>query len=316
MGTPDPEEEPKKGAEKGAEAATVSPVEQREAVKGKSARGRADISLESLESRTDRNYDAETPKLINEINFTESADAQEKKLRSLTQVSAMILSIYCEKSGYRKKIDLTKFENIPLLMEYFDSIRPEAAENAAMHKLQEMRDQMTADVSIAMKESWPEIVDFAQKSSRETKLLLEANFKKEHPEKSEDGYISKSVEFAKHHQILTAGIALAGAYGVYKLWNWMFPGKEEKKDEKAVEEGKEGEKKEPEKKGGFLKWIVGGAIAIGGIFGLGRFLGSDGVKKWIKDKLGWNVSDNRISQALTHLSHGEFKSGRSSLERR
>ena len=61
---------------------------------------------------------------------------------------------YCEKSGYRKKIDLTKFENIPLLMEYFDSIRPEAAENAAMHKLQEMRDQMTADVSIAMKESY------------------------------------------------------------------------------------------------------------------------------------------------------------------
>ena len=79
MGTPDPEEEPKKGAEKGAEAATVSPVEQRvKAVKGKSARGRTDISLESLESRTDRNYDAETPKLINEINFTESADAQEK----------------------------------------------------------------------------------------------------------------------------------------------------------------------------------------------------------------------------------------------
>ena len=308
MGTPDPEEEPKKGAEKGAEAATVSPVEQREAVKGKSARGRADISLESLESRTDRNYDAETPKLINEINFTESADAQEKKLRSLTQVSAMILSnIIARNPDIAKKIDLTKFENIPLLMEYFDSIRPEAAENAAMHKLQEMRDQMTADVSIAMKESWPEIVDFAQKSSRETKLLLEANFKKEHPEKSEDGYISKSVEFAKHHQILTAGIALAGAYGVYKLWNWMFPGKEEKKDEKAVAEGKEGEKKEPEKKGGFLKWIVGGAIAIGGIFGLGRFLGSDGVKKWIKDKLGWNVSDNRISQALTHLSHGEFK---------
>ncbi|MBI4994031.1 hypothetical protein HZC21_00075 [Candidatus Peregrinibacteria bacterium] len=303
--TPPPE------VEKSPETAAEKYAAEKMGVKGASQRGRADISLESLEERTGRNYDTETPRLINEINFTESADAQKERLQALAKVTVIMLSnIIARNPNIAKKVDFTKFENIPLLTEYFDSIYPKAAENAAMHKLREMRDQMSANVSITMKEKWPEIADAAQKISRETKALLAADFKKDNPEKGKDGFISKSVNFAKNHPVITTGIVLAGAYGLYRLWNWMFPGKgkEEKPEErKEGEEGKEGEKKEPEKKGGFLKWVVGIGIAIGGIFGLGRLLGSDGVKKWIKDKLGWNISDNRVSQVLAHLSHGEFK---------
>lgn len=295
-------------------AAPENPAEEYEGRKKetyeKSRRGRADVSLESLEERASRNYDPETPRLINEINFHESAEKQKEQLQALTIVSAQIIAqILARNPDAAKKFDLNKFENIPFLEKYFDSIHPKAAENAAMHKLLEMRDQMTADVSIAMKEKWPEIVDAAQKTSREMKAMLEVNFKKEHPEKGEDGFISESVKFAKDHYILTAGIALAGAYGIYKLWNWMFPGKEEKTEEKkeAGKESAEGEKTEKkEEKSGFLKWAFGIGLAIAGIFGLGRMLGSDGVKKWIKDKVGWNVSDNRVAKALTYLSKGEF----------
>lgn len=272
-----------------------------------STRGRADISLESLEKRASRNYDPETPRLINEINFHESAEKQREQLQALTNVSVQIIAqILARNSDAAKKIDLNKFKNIPFLEKYLDSIHPKAAENAAMHKLLEMCDNITAPASVAMKEIWPDIVDQAKNISREISALLKADFGKKHPEKSE-GFVSKSVEFVKRHPVISASIAIAGAYGIYKLWNWMFSEKDEGKGEKTAEEGKESEKKEPEKKeGGFLKWVVGIGIAVGSIFGLGRLLGSDGVKKWIKDKLGWNISDNRIAKALTCLSEGEF----------
>lgn len=272
-----------------------------------STAGRTDISLERLQERT-RSYDKETPDLINRINLSESLETQRPRLEALKTVATNMVAVALAKNpDLAKQFDISTFENIPLFGEAFAGIS-DPSENAAFHKLRELRERVEdSEIARHMKEEWPEVVTAAQKIAPRIRNLLQADLrtKSEGTWEKTKAKASEAVELYKAHPIIGTAVLAAGAYGVYKVFSWLFGGKKEKTA--TAEPGKEGEKKEPEKKGGFLKWVVGIGLGVAGIFGLGRMLGAEGFQKFVKDKIGWDLSSNRVAQALTAISHGEFK---------
>lgn len=273
----------------------------RMAAKGDSARGRTNISLDTLREKTKtRRFDVETPKKINEINFFESPEIQRDRFDSLRDVSiVMLANILHSNPDFEKKLDISNFENVRELSRYATGIHPGPAENAAIHKILELREHPNSEVSRYFADEWSSIAATAREIERDMSALEKADLRSRHaPE--EKGVVSKTVLFVKKHPLISLGIALAGAYGVYKL----ISGIRERFSPAPSGEKKDGEAKE---RTGFMGWLVGIGASILAIFGLGRFLGRDGVKKFFKEKLGWDINASRAAQVLTLMSQGKFK---------
>jgi ElaB/YqjD/DUF883 family membrane-anchored ribosome-binding protein len=287
------------------EETTEQAAERREAarmaVKGESARGRTDVSLDTLREKTKtRRFDVETPQRINEINFFESPEIQRERFNALRDVSiVMLANIIHANPDFEKKFDISNFENAGELSRYAAGIRPGPAENAALHKILELRGHPDSEVSRSFAAEWAALVSAARQVERDMGALETADLRSRHaPE--EKGVISKTVSFVRTHPWISLGIALAGAYGAYKI----VSGIREKLSPAPSADKKGGGAPE---KTGFMGWLIGAGAAILAIFGLGRLLGKDGVKKFFKEKMGWDLSGSRTVQMLTLISQGKFK---------
>lgn len=296
-------EVPRRPLDETPETAAERAEARRMEVRGELARGRVDISLDTLQYKA---RDLETPKEINEINFFESPEVQRPRLEALRDVSIiMIANLLHADHDLEKKVTLSSFADLVQLGSHLSKIRMGPAENAAWHKLQELAGHSNSDVAVAFiqgidrktgkKEypSWQELVAVVRDVERDMRALETADLRSRHaPE--EKGVVSKTVNFVKKHPLISLGLALAGAGLIYKaisgIRNAFSPSPSEKKE-----------------RTGFMGWFVGVGATILAIFGLGKFLGKDGVKNFFKEKMGWNLDSSRAIQALTLISQGKFK---------
>lgn len=273
-----------------------SETERRREIEQRAKQERTAVSLEELGKR--RRYDPESVKLIDEIKPNDNPEKIRQNLDRLFLVSGIILGVALYKSPDIEG-KLEDFDFIALLSPAFQKIGPNAPEIAAYRKLVELRNTQGSAVYNHMKAKWGEIVSAAKRMRQEMNDAL-----------GETPVTAKIVALIRDNPIPTVLILFIGAVGIYKAVKWIFGAKkEEKKDEekdKKEEEGK-GKKEDKREKSGFWKWAfrIGGAGLF--LFGAGRVLGYEGVKKLLKDKLGWNVDGNRVARALTLASHARFK---------
>lgn len=261
------------------------------AVEQAAARERADISLETLEKRASADN---TEQLINSIKALESPEKQRANIDALLDVSTMLLAIAGHSDTNAIK-EFYNFENIPLLrLRLPKSLEFKRAESAALRKLGELRDNLLSPTSKYVQEKrWGSVIGNAKRIAAQMNSL-------QNPNDRTDGFIDTAKKIVHKHPLLTGVALFGGALGLYKLYRFFSPSK-------PTESSSGGEQKTEENKGGILKWIVGFGIGIGSIFGLGRVLGMDGAKKWLKDTFKWNVDESRIAQTLILISKGELK---------
>lgn len=255
----------------------------RMALKGESARGRTDVSLQSLQERTrTRSYDKQTPDLINELTLSESPEKQQEKLDALRDVSVIMLAtLLYHHPDLGQKFDLNDFANIPLLGEAIAQSNPRPAENAAFHKLRELRDHPESEISKYFSRQWPTLVQNAKNLSRDISVAASTDLSRPLPESDKwtvRGFIHK-------YPKTTAAIAIGGAIGAFFLIRGIVRACTKSSDEAAAAGDKKDE--QPKSSWGWVKWAVGGALAV---FGLGYIFGWDKTIDWIKG-LGEKAKD-------------------------
>lgn len=253
------------------------------AMKGESTRGRADVSLDSLRERTKtRTYDKQTPDLINGLALSESPEKQQEKFDALRDVSVIMLAtLLYNNPDLEKKFDLGDFANIPLLGEAIAQSNPRPAENAAFHKLRELRDHPESETSKYFSREWPTLVRNAKEISRNISVAASTNLSQ--TLQKSDRWTVKG--FIHKHPKWSAAIAVAGAVGGFLLVRGIYRALTKSSEEAE----KTGEKKDekPKSAWGWIKWAVGGALAV---FGLGYIFGWDKTLNWIKG-LGEKAKD-------------------------
>lgn len=249
-------------------------------VKGKSARGRADVSLDSLRERTKtRSYDKETPDLINRVTLFETPEKQQDRLDALSDVSVVMLAtLLYHHPDLEKKFDLGDFANIPLLGEMVAASNPRPAENAAFHKLRELRDNPKSQVAQHISRKWPQMVEMARELSRNISIAADTNLNgalKGPEEWTVRGAIQRMPKSVRY------GLALAGAVAGFFVIRGIFRALTKSNEETEKSGEKTGEK--PKSAWGWVKWALAGALAV---FGLGSIFGWKGTLDWIKKQGG------------------------------
>ncbi len=279
-------------------------------VKKEATKETSEIKREVLQMEV--NPDKDTPSKIDRLNVEEGLESKEQKesFDLLQTVTGTTLLAMLFESGTTKEAlkNIESLKNIGRAT--LEKLNP--AEKISLKKLQEIASKPDSKIYAVLKERWSRLVERGHEiyeSAHKTKEALSAPTQQpgKYPgatvEKEPTTFWEKITGFAKEHPILTAGIAAAGAYGVYKIFKWFTSSDED--EEQGNGEKKEGfiDKILGDKWGKRLKWGLG---ISAGIFVLGRLIGNEDVSKWLKDKLGINITGNRLSQFLIHLSHGEF----------
>ncbi len=280
-------------------------------VKKETTKGTSEIKREVLQMEI--NPDKDTPLKIDKLDVQKGLETKEQRegFNMLEAVTGTTLLAMIFDQGIKKEA-LKPFENIssiggPLLAK----LNP--AEKISLKKLQEIASKPGSALYAAMKERWDKLVDRGNEIYEGAKKIKE-NFNSPQQKPAEvpanqekpKTFWENATKWMGEHKILTAGIAIAGSYGAYRMLKWMFSSKDKNGDEKE----ESGEKKESwfdkilgNKWVSRLKWTLG----IGtGIFVLGRLIGSEDVGKWIKDKLGIDITGNRLSQFVMLLSEFKF----------
>ncbi len=275
-------------------------------VKKEATKGTSEIKREVLQMEV--NPDKETPSKIEKLDVSGNLESKEQKegFDLLQTVAGTTLLAMLFDQGVKKET-LKTFENIgsvggPALAK----LNP--AERVSLKKLQEISAKPGTTLYVALKERWNKLVDRAHEiydGAKKAKQSIESPKTKNtvagQAEKEPTTLWGKIGGFVKEHPVLAAGIAIGGAFAVYKIFKWFT---------KSGDESGSGEKKE-----GFMDKILGnkwasrikwGLGVSAGIFVLGRLIGNEDVGKWLKDHLGINITGNRLSQFLILLSHGEF----------
>ena len=280
-------------------------------VKKDTTKGAAEMKREILQMEV--NPDKDTPAKIDRLDATQGLESKEQKegFELLQTVTVTTLLAVLFDNGIKKEALQTIESMGGIGGDMLAKLNP--AERVSLKKLQEIGAKPGSELYSALKERWNRMV------SRGHEIYTGAKKAKESlssPAKGVAGapttaheepktFWGKIGDFAKEHPILTAGIAIGGAYGAYKIFKWFTSSDEEEEKE----EGKKGFL------GGIMDKILGGKWASrlkwglgisAGIFVLGRLIGNEDIGKWLKDKLGINITGNRLSQFLIHLSHGEF----------
>lgn len=300
----------------GLETAEARKEAERMRVQKEAARGRTNISLETLAEKTRaRKFDSETPQKINKINFSESPEQQKENLDSLADVTIIMLSNIFQKNP---DLDLSKFESVQSLEQYMQELHPGPAENAAMHKLKEMALYTDSAVSKYFRNTWPQTVEISKGVSKKMSALLSSDWREKVSGYAEKGKEKAKtlmselkedpVKFAKKHWIISGLTILAGAFAAYGIFSVIrkkfFP------SPAPSEEKKEGEEKQAEakekKSSGFWKWALGIGGTLLALFGVGWLIGPQRIKEFFKEKFGWNLDTNRATKALSLVLEGKF----------
>lgn len=225
----------------------------------------------------------------------EQKEQQESAQSLFAAISTVLSTLYL--AGWTKE----QLKNPALVAEVAGKQIPLlTVEKAGLLKLAELLKTPEAPVTRELLAHWNQYVETHYTWHGAAQEVIKGKeqplFKKISPEiRKAKGQVLK---FIDKHPVLSAGFALAGAYGVYRLIKWMFTS-----EEKAKEAAEKPEKKEST----FWKWLKRGLLSAFGVFLIGRILGTEKVQNWIKDALNIDISKNRISQAVVYLSKGEFK---------
>jgi|GEM_PF-4189005 len=292
-----------KVAEKGKEIAGEKTVVKKETTKEAS-----EIKREVLQQEI--NLDKDTASKIDKLDVDGNLDTKEQQegfaMLQGVAISGLLADIF--KQGIPKE-SLKSLENIRSLGSGVTDKLSNSIEKNSLKKIQDIASKKGSDLYAALQQNWEKLVDRAYEiydGAKKAKDTLERKTSapqegQTNGEKPAEGLSDKIVDFAKNHPILTAGIAAAGAYGVYRIYKWFSS------DDDEAAEG--------EKKPGFIDSILGDkwgkrlkyGLGIGlGIFVLGKLIGSEDIGKWIKDKIGIDITGNRLSQFLVLLSQGQI----------
>ena len=227
----------------------------------------AKLSLKDLRRRTEkREYDAETPRLIGEVMIEKPLEQQEAAVSALSDVSLMMLAtILYNNNEVGNAPDIKNFDNVPLLAQALGKTNPRPAEVAAYKKLCELRDNPEAALTQEFKKRWPGMVEQALQTSRDIRTVASLNLR----EKLEEDEKWTVKGFVHEYPKTSAAIAVGGAVGAFFLirgiYNKFFAKDEKPAEEKKKNDGAEKEKS-AEKPSSWLKWALGGALAV---FGFG-----------------------------------------------
>lgn len=277
-------------------------VAERTDVKRETTREASEMKREVLQMEV--NPDKETPAEIEKLDTNGNLESNEQKGRFelMQTVTVTTLLPVLFKEGL-KKDSIKTLENIKEVQgSALGKLNP--AERVSLQKLQEIGAEPGSTLNAALKEKWNRLVETADKLYRGASKTME-DLKnegqkpaegKEGEKKEKPGLWSSIKNFAKKEPVATAIIAIAGTYGLYKIFKHFTTSKEERA----------AESKEP----GFLERILGKwgkrletTLGLGaGVFVLGRLIGSENISGWVKENLHMNISNNRISQFVVLLS--------------
>lgn len=142
--------------------------------------------------------------------------------------------------------------------------------------------------------NWDKITTLSGSKTQEIREIQSAvKNKKEIPE------TNTIKKYAKEHPYIAWAVALAWAYGLYKIF-WSLFGwgeKESGSKEKWFFSGI------LDKIWGPWKWILWGVLWI---FGLGKVMWLDGTKDFFRNHLGFDIDENRITKAIELFSEGKI----------
>lgn len=279
--------------------------------KGESVRGRVDVRLDTLSAVVRRReYKEDSPELITSISFSEKPEKQREKLNRLADVSIIMLANIFDRNPGIDFSNLLNFSNISSIREYLRQINPLPAENAAFNKLLQIAGHPESEVSKDFTVNWLRIVQTADLCKKEMQALRTADLRRSPtPERKKTwgekagAYTSKAVELFRKHPIASSLLLGLGALGIFRCVSRLIRGRSDD------DGGGANTPQAAPREGGLWNWIkrhwlISTGIGLLGILGLGRGLGIEGVKKFLKDKFGWNIDAGRLSAGLALLAQG------------
>lgn len=276
-------------------------------VKKETTKETSGIKREMLQMEV--NPDKDTPTKIDSLDTGGNLESKEQKERFelLQMVTGTTLLAMLFENGHSKET-LKSLESITGIGGAI-AAKLNPVERTALKKIQEIAAKPGSTIYTALKERWNKLVERAHEiyqGAKKAKENLSAPAKTASGETAKESPTlwGKIGEFASKHPVLTAGIAIAGAYGTYRLMKWIFSS------------GDSDDEKKEEKKGpGFFEKILGSTWASrlkwglgisAGIFVLGRLIGNEDVSRWLKKNIGIDITGNRLSQFIIYLSEGKF----------
>ena len=190
------------------------------------------------------------------------------------------------------KSELSNLSNLPYLLKDFPGYTPNADAKRVIQELRNIIEKPDKDnFSKVIAKEWETI---ATQGYQSAEIAFGKDFKKEGVTDSAMRFTKRS--FQKHPALSTAAV-VAGAYGAYKLFSWIFGKKD--KDEKGG--GEKTEKKEGSFWGKAIPFTVGG----GALFLIGRYFWDD-IKKFFKGAEGLAATGGKAKEAAEKAASGDF----------
>ena len=283
------------------------PGEKKE-VKKETTKGTSEIRREIF--RAEIVPDRETPSNIDALDINKGLETKEQKkdFNDLKLVTTTTLLGILYQSGLKPEF-LRNLTNMASIREN-TLPQPNNSETSALKKLKEIASHPNSTLYGILNNEWQRMVERSHEiyiASKQVELAMFGG-KPEQPavmikpglekpqEKKEEGFLNSAKKFVQDHPVLVAGIALAGTYGIYKIFSG--PAEENTGKKKGVLETILGDKW-----GKRIKYGLGVGL---GIFVLGRFLNAESIRDWLKKKSGIDITGNRLSQFIVLLSEGKI----------
>ena len=232
------------------------------------AEARAKVEEEKLKKQVG------TPEKKGFETLPENLRQQAEYVRSVSMLE-IIPGLAKEGAG---ESELSNLSNLPYLLKDFPGYVPSAQGAKVIQELQAIIESPNKDnYSRAIDKEWK---TFAKEGYQSAKIAFGEEFK---DEKMTDSAIRFAKRSFQKHPVLSTAAVVAGAYGAYRLFSWIFGGKKEegKADEKS-------EKKEKSFWGKTIPFLAGG----GALFLLGRYFWDDIKSYFEKGKKAKEVAQN------------------------
>jgi|GEM_PF-5179122 hypothetical protein len=237
-------------------------------IKRETIGGTSELKREMIDTK---NPDGQLLESINAFDVEKSISEQSEKFENMRP------AIYAIFAGiFQNGTPLSKVQNLQDIssLEFDESTLINPIERVAWRKLLEISKKTDSRAFKDLNTAWSEFTQraYAQYGKSDAVGKDLTGEPREKKDEKEEGFIEKTVQFAKDHPVITSVVLLAGAYGLYRL----FKKSDDKKEEK------ESSSKWP--------WIFGGGMALT-LFLTGKLFGVDNCLTWIMEK--FNVSEEK-----------------------
>ncbi len=226
---------------------------------------------------------------IASIDVTKWIDIQKKPIETLEIGLALLIQKLA--LTWVKKEDLKDYTKLKgIFTQNIDKL--DSGMQAVWNKMIEIFDNSISPLQTYFVSKWPKIIDTALSQVSDVKEI--ANYTASNINIPE---WNKLLEFATKHPVVAWVAAIAWIYWIFKFFWSLFWWDEDKKSN----ESKDGK--------WFLdflwnwKWLIGWVL---GMFGLWQFVWLEDVKKFFKDKLNFDIDDNRLLKAIECFSKWDF----------